>query len=160
MLKTILIPTDFSIRSLQVVKHAIDRNPNEKLNVVHATGITISDSITRLLFFSKKDLAKKLPGDTFNEACQVISNKYVSQINEMKIDIFTGITQVAFNHFTAGLHIDAIYLSENKLNYRHPRFDLTPFVLQSKLPKNIVSWHEAAEVTEDNHITELFASWA
>ena len=120
----------------------------------------MTDSITNLLFFSRKDLAKKLASGVFSEACQVIRNKYVTQINEMRVEVFTGATQGAFNLFTDGQKIDRIYLPENKLAFKHRRFDLIPFMLESKLPKEIVAWEEFGEVTTQNHMTDLFENWA
>jgi hypothetical protein len=160
MVKTILLPTDFSIRSLQPVRYALEEDSGERLNVIHVVGLRIPQSITELLFFSREDFVKKLSGEVFNEACQVIRNKYASRINEMRIEIFTGLTQGAFNLFLDGQGIDKMYIPENKLNFHHPCFDPTPFMKKSKVLHQTVSWHEKADELEYNSISVLFKNWA
>lgn len=158
-IQTILVPTDFSIRSLQIVRHALDRNPNNQFNIIQATGLNLSGYITDLLFFSRKDVIRNLSGEVFIEACQIIRNKYVSQINSMRCEIFTGFSQAAFNLFIEGNRIDKIYIPTNQLSFNNPCFDIIPFMRRSKVPQQIMSWEESIEVQE-NHLGELFKSWA
>src|ERR1700749_315164 len=100
--QTILLPTDFSIRSLQVVRHVLERDRNGKYNCVCAAGLNLSGYITDLLFFSRKEVIKKLQGKLFTEALQTIRNKYASQTNSIRCEIFTGFTQSAFSLFLDG----------------------------------------------------------
>lgn len=160
MVKSVLMPTDFSIRSLHVMRYALEENPTSKLNIVLVTGMRISGSITELLFFSRKELIKKLQGEVFNEACQIIRNKYQSRISEVHFEIFTGMTQGAFSLFLEGNNIEHIYIPENKLHYKRPCFDPIPFMRKSKLPRSVVSWVEQEVIEEANYLGDLFKSWA
>ncbi|HZY78474.1 MAG TPA: hypothetical protein VFE50_03055 [Cyclobacteriaceae bacterium] len=160
MVKSVLLPTDFSIRSLHIMRYALEENPDCELRMFLVTGMRIPGSITELLFFSRKELIKKLQGQVFIEACQIIRNKYQSHINEVHFEIFTGMTQGAFNVFLEGNGIQHIYIPANKLHYKRPCFDPVSFMRNSKLPRNIVSWVEQEAAEESNYLGDLFKSWA
>lgn len=159
MSKIILVPTDYSIRSLNILKHALNKDSSESLAVVFVTGVILQDSITELLFFSKRELVDSLMSNEFKEACQIIQNRYANRISDMRFKIFTGFTQSAFNNFLEANRINEIYLSENKLNYPKRCFDPAPYMRKSTTDKTVVSWAETSESSRPNHLNELFTSW-
>jgi hypothetical protein len=157
MARTILIPTDFSISSLNLVRYAIERNPDDTLNIVFVTGISLSESITDLLFFSKKEIIENLENNDFREACQIIRNRYQSVISSMRTALFTGFTQAAFSNFLEGNQIDEIYLPQNNnLEYKGRTFNPVPFMERSNLPKRSIRLDEKAGVSAKNTLAELF----
>lgn len=159
MPKTILVPTDYSIRSLHILKHALNSSDTDPLEIVFVTGIILQDSITQLLFFSKRAVIDSLISNEFREACQIIHNRYASRITAMRFEIFTGFTQAAFNNFLEANRITEIYVSGNSLNYGSRCFDPKPYMQKSPIPKVVVSWPETPESSLPNHLNELFTSW-
>lgn len=159
MARTILVPTDFSIRSLHTLRHAFDERDTQQLDIVFFAGFVLTESITELLFFSRRRVIDSVASGDFKEACQIIRNRYSSQINGIRFEIFTGFTQAAFNNFVEGNGIDEIYIPVNKLNYPRQCFDPTAYMQKSTLPKIVVSWTDAPESKQQNHLSELFTSW-
>jgi hypothetical protein len=160
MKTTILIPTDFTIESLNLFKKAAQLVESESVNIVFLHCIYLSDSITELLFFSKKELIKSLVNPDFQDGCKIICNKYASRINSTRIEIFCGASQNAFNHFLEGNLIDEIIVPENySLRLVHKRsFDPMPFIQHASVPVKTVTWPNTAGAPEKNHLAELFLS--
>ena len=159
MKKTILLPTDFSIESLHVLKTVLSQSkPNETFDIIFLHGIHLSDSIRDLLFFSKQKILNQVVSNEFNEACSVITNTYASKINSIRKDIFTGFTQAAFTSYTEANQVSCLYLPADytwNLDLRKS-FDLKPFVIKSKLPIHYISWPKNNSIPEKGKVAELF----
>ncbi|HRE78227.1 MAG TPA: hypothetical protein PLL09_10440 [Flavobacterium sp.] len=159
MKKTILIPTDFSIESLTVLKNVLSQSSSdEKFDVILLHGVHLTDSITDLLFLSKKKIVNQFITNEFTEACSVLQNKYASKINSIRKDIFTGFTQTAFNNYVEGNKIDQAFLPTQhqwRLNKRKS-FDLVPFIQKSKLSVEQVGWNANQNIPEKGKVAEIF----
>ncbi|MDA3613701.1 hypothetical protein [Polluticaenibacter yanchengensis] len=141
MAQTILIPTDFSIGSLQVLKEFLNKQEdNSKVNIIFAAGYTTSSSISDLLFFSKHRIIKTLNLDAFDDAVKIIENKYNNKVNLTKIEFFTGWNQRSFINFLEGNDVDQIiYSKEEQLKSIHKSwFDITPLVRKIKYKQTAV----------------------
>lgn len=159
MKKTILLQTDFTIESLNVLKTALAQsNQDDNFDIILLHGVHLSDSIRDLLFFSKQKIINQLVSEEFEQACFVIRNKYASKINSIRKDIFTGFTQSAFNSYTDANQIDVIYLPANfQWNFNKQKsFDLIPFINKSKLPIEQIGWQTATNIPEKGKVAELF----
>lgn len=158
MKSNILIPTDFSIGSLNLVKQAMTQNTSSEITIVFACGVLLSDSITELLFFSPSEVLKNRVSSDFTEACNIIKNKYQSRILDIKTEIFTGTSQAAFNNFLEAHQIDETYVSQQyKMKPFHKRnFDCTPYLLRSPIKINKVGWEERPNLPEKDLLAELF----
>lgn len=160
MKKTILIPTDFSIESLNLFKEAAQSVEIGSVNIIFLHCVHLSDSIFELLFFSKKDLIDSLINPDFNDACKIIRNKYSSHINSALVEIFSGLTQTAFQNFLEGHRVDEIYVPKNytlKLTDKRS-FDPMPFIQKATVPVTEVYWKHNGDVPEKNLLAELFIS--
>jgi len=159
MSKTILIPTDFSVESLNIVKQAIDDHADEKINLLVVHGIDVSSSVTDLLFFSKNTFLKKLLNQEFKEACDVIRNRYDDQLNSFRLDLFTGLTQNTFNTYLEANQVNEIYYPQSyqfKLD-KKISVDLTGFVKKNKfVSKKEVEWTPYYESKKSSVIAQLF----
>lgn len=159
MKKTILLPTDFTIESLNFLKNVLSQSSQEEtFDIVLLHGLHLSDSITDLLFFSKKKIINQLASKEFDESCSVIKNKYASKINSIRKDIFTGFTQTAFNNYVDANKFDVIFLPTEfqwNLNKRKS-FDLIPFIKNSKLPVCTIEWKTNNCIPEKGKVAELF----
>jgi DNA polymerase elongation subunit (family B) len=138
MAKTILIPTDFTVRSLNLVKIALQKNyqSQEKLRIILVHGIMAPTSITELLFYSKAKELEELENAEFQASCKLLLGKFDEKIERMTIDLFSGFNQSAFENYLDANRVDEAYIPANyklKLTSRSS-FDLIPFFSKSKLP--------------------------
>ncbi|RXK60550.1 hypothetical protein ESA94_08765 [Lacibacter luteus] len=159
MEKTVVIPTDFSIASLNIVKSYVSMQPaNARLNIILLHGLHQSDSIRSLLFYSKHRMMEELCSKEFKEACYVLKNKFASQIKTMKSDLFSGFTQSAFNQYTEANNIAEVCLPVlyNPKFKNKNSFDLLPYIKASKLPVEMVGSEVDVPMPEKGKVAELF----
>ncbi len=123
MHKTILLPTDFTIESLNLLQAAA-RLGHEKIHVVMYHSIRSTDSIVELLFFSQDKFMESVAGSRFFDAVNMIRNKYSSVIESWRLELFTGRTKSAFRNFVAGNGADLILIPDRyKFRTPHDRSD-------------------------------------
>lgn len=141
MTQTILIPTDFSIDSLKVLKEFLVKlDDNNKVNIIFAAGYTTSSSISDLLFFSKHRIIESFKINAFEDAVKIIENKFNNKINNVKLEFYTGWNQRSFINFLEGNNVDqVIYSKEEKLASNNKAwFDITPMVKKIKYQQTAV----------------------
>ncbi len=160
MKKTVLIPTDFSIESLKIVKTMLNQaNNNDRYELIFLHGVHLSDSITDFLFYSKSRLIKSLTNRWFEEACALLKNKFSSHIHSIRKDVFTGNTQAAFDNFLLANNVDEAYIPANYSfePVNKQSVDVIPFIKKSTLPVTETEW-EVKEVSEREKLAEIFFS--
>jgi hypothetical protein len=158
MEKKILIPTDFTIESLSLVKSVIKRlEVDQKYHIVLLHGLHATDSITELLFRSKSQLIQKLIDPEFEEACDIIKNKFDSQVQVIEKDIFSGFRQAAFDNYIEGNKINIAYIPSNfNFNIAKKSFDIVPFIQKSKVTINYIEWTSSTSVPVKGSLAEVF----
>ncbi|WP_186755170.1 adenine nucleotide alpha hydrolase family protein [Echinicola salinicaeni] len=145
--KTILIPTDFSVKSLNIVKSALSINGDCELRILLVHGLELPDSMTDLLLFSKKKLLEELETKEFRASCQMLISKYDSNLIELSVDIFSGYNKRAFENYIEANEVDEIYaLADHDFLPRHKSsFDLMPFINKSSTNLIKVKWMSLGE---------------
>lgn len=158
MKKTILIPTDFSIESLRLLRAAVQSVENGSIHVVFLHCVYQQDSIIDLLFFSKQSLVDSLTNEDFKDACRIIRNKYSTAIHSIRTEIFSGTTHAAFQNFLEGNRIDEVLIPKNYTLQQTSKFsfDPLPYIRKCKLPTVEVSWKQVESIPEKNQLAELF----
>ncbi len=160
MENTILIPTDFTVQSLNLLKEAMLKTKHEKVRVILVHGVNLSDSITDLLFFSKSKLIKKLETKEFKDSCLFMQNRFSSKLASIYVDIFTGVTQSAFEQYLAGNKIDEAYIpSQTTFNSKNSSsFDIVPYIQNSDLKTHVIDIENEKESTwkEMDQLATLF----
>lgn len=159
MEKTVLIPTDFSIASLNIVKNYLNEQPaHMRLNIILLHGLHQTDSITGLLFYSKTRLLQDLVSKEFNEGCDVLKNKYASKIRSMRKDVFSGFTQAAFNQYVEANRVDeaCVPILYNPKFKNNSSFDLMPYVKASNLHIESTGSGIDVPMPERGKVAELF----
>lgn len=158
MRTTILIPTDFTVNSLNVVKSILaGSDANQQFDVILLHGVASGDSIRDLLFYSKSQQIDLLINPEFEEACEVIKNKFDSQIHSLRIDLFSGHTKSAFNNYLEGNKVQHIFISEQKPVFSSKRsFNLVPFIEKCTLPVSKIDAVINSSVPEKGKIAEVF----
>jgi hypothetical protein len=160
MTKTVLIPSNFEINSLKLLKNYLtnDLSKDDKVNIILLKGINLTSSITDLLFFSKKKLIQSHASSEFNDGCNVIKNKFDHQINSIRKDIFTGYNGAAFNNYLEANNIDLAILPSKPFPKERSRksFDIVPFIEKSKLKIKEIDVQDVHESFEKGDISEIF----
>jgi hypothetical protein len=159
MKRTILIPTDFSIESLNLFKAAVQTGASAPVHIVFVHGAYSSVSVMDLMFSSPRKIHESLITANFRNACTIIRNKFASSISSDRIEFFSGITQSAFQNFLEGNNIDEIFIPKNytftKASDRS--FDILPFIRNSRLQTHEVFWQRTDSIREKNMLAELFS---
>lgn len=135
-MKHILIPTDFTIKSLKLVSAAVRRFDGEGLEISLVHSLEPDHSISGLLMMSKRLSAHQLCSQEFTEACEVLRNKYASVIRKIRIEFYYGSGRQYLKNFLEGRKIDAILLPGDynlKMPSKASR-DLIPELARSGYP--------------------------
>ncbi len=160
MAKTILIPTDFSVKLLKLVCQAMDNNQDEPVNLVLFHRIDLTNSITDLLFYSKEKILRPLETREFKDSCKIILSKYESSINSFRIELFTGFNGNAFRNFLDGNRIDEVYRPVNyKMKLKDPRsLDILPLLEKCPVPTVdvTINSYEHRATREIEQLADLF----
>ncbi|WP_291907299.1 hypothetical protein [Chitinophaga sp. CB10] len=136
-MKNVLIPTDFSIRSLGYVHNVVSQYPDELVNVIFVHALRMPDSIFDLVTFTRNSRHVELITADFKDGCEIIRNKYASSINQLKVEFFHGDTGVAFKNFCLANNIDVI-VEPTDLEYKAPSkrsYNPAKLISKAKLPK-------------------------
>lgn len=107
-MKHLLIPTDFSIRSLNAVHAAITHYDEDKLRITLFHLLSMPVDISDLLFASRRNKHYEIVGNDFNEACEVLQNRYSSRLHAMSVKFGFGSTGAYVRNFLAGELVDYI----------------------------------------------------
>ena len=107
-MKNVLIPTDFTIESLENIGRLAESLPKEKLNIRLVHFIKLSDSMSELLLLSQRTRERKLITDEFIMHSEEWRRKYGSQIQSVLVECFYGSTVAVFKNYLEGFDIDAI----------------------------------------------------
>lgn len=129
-MKRILIPTDFTVESLQLVEYAILNFPKTKLDIILVYGFKMPDMKWGLAHFSARREINKLSTESFTKAKNVLVREHSDAIERLNIELFTGYNSCAFQNFTEPLEVnDAIVPKGKFLHFDHSRcFDPTRFI--------------------------------
>ncbi|WP_316743322.1 hypothetical protein [Pedobacter antarcticus] len=137
-MKTIFIPTDFSLNSLDCITNLCEQNENEPLNFIFVHAFKLSDSISELLMLSRRSREYEYIPDGFYERCNQIKAE-CPQVESIRTEFFFGSTMATFRNFLEANDVtcilnpkDCSYTSLNKSS-------LDPFAFTSKCGLPIVS---------------------
>lgn len=159
-MKKILVPTDFSIGSLNVI-HSIVSRFDEPVDIILFHAVYVSNNISDLLFMTRKITQTYITKD-YSDACEILRNKYSSRIKSLKTDFFYGSSSMAFNNYVEAKNADYIALNAQhtyKETYKQS-IDPMPLVRKAKcavLSLNIEN-QPVRKVSEQESLSELMLS--
>ncbi|KQT22371.1 hypothetical protein ASG31_03315 [Chryseobacterium sp. Leaf404] len=163
MSKTILIATDFSLESLNIMKKVLreknSSHSNEQYKILLVSGYDAGDSIRDLLFNTKGKILSKIKSAEFSDALSIIKNKYPDLVSKITCDIFTGSFQRTFDQFLKTTGVDEAYYSGSlKENNHNGKFDIVPYLKRTKiLDAKEVKIISPDFMPEKGKIAEVFA---
>ncbi len=136
MLKTILVPTDLQVGSLNTLKACLSMNNGERLHIILMHAMHGPDGIGDLLFYSRRKVFGHLVTPAFKEALAVLLNRFEQCIVRIEVLPFHGRTQAAFDQFVTAMHVDELHSTDMYSLKPHKRsFDPMPFIRKSRLAK-------------------------
>ena len=156
MVKRILIPTDFSIESLNTLKYALKDNTIFELEVILLHAEFLSDSITDLLFYSKSTIIKSHINEGFEKALSVLENHF-NEIKSLRFEILHYNKYEAMIQFLKTNKVDEIYIPKSyPLSLSKKSFNTLPLLQKSGFPLAEIDWKSTPGLSEQDHITNLF----
>lgn len=111
-MKHILIPTDFTMGSLNVLRFGADAF-NDELTITLLHFMEMPDSISDLLMLPREASNFNLISPEFREGISLIQNRYGSQIKRIRNDFFVGDGRRQFKNYLEHQKIDSIIYPEN-----------------------------------------------
>lgn len=161
MTKTILIATDYSLESLNILKKVLkEKDASEdqnQYNILLVSGYDMGDSIRDLLFNTKSTIFSKIKPQEFNDAYGIIKNKYPHLINKIICDIFTGSFQRTFNNYVKAENIEEAYYSPSIKSKGKGKFDLIAYIKKCKdLESHEIAVEIRASLPEKGRLAEIF----
>lgn len=157
MEKTILIPIDFKVESLNTLKLAIQENSSQKIHAVLLYTGTLTNSITELLFYSQREIIKSLLTAEFEQALSIIKNRYETILQSVSIQLLHGNNQSSMNRFLHANAVDEIFIPQTyQLHTGSNGFDPLPLLRSSLLPVHNVNWKHSINLTGANQLDALF----
>lgn len=129
-MKKILIPTDFSTESLQLVEFAILNYSDVPLEIILVHGYRMPEVYWEVLNFSVIREIRQLSSQAFHDAKLELLREHKNEIHSINIELFTGNNSHAFKNFIAQLNVsEALIPSDNFLQFPNYRsFDPTYFI--------------------------------
>jgi hypothetical protein len=157
-MKHVLIPTDFSIRSLRVIHGVIEKFSDEKITIVMMHALRMPTSITDLMMLARRSAHHDLITDDYKDACEIIRNKYASNIKLLKTEFLFGNTSAVFRNFLQYQNIDVIAYADKEEFRQAGKDSYNPAALikKSKYPVYQVPLKQRKEKFLVSAMSELF----
>lgn len=158
MQKTILVPTDFCVASLNTLRLALEQVPDDQaVHVVLMYAESLDDSITELLFYAPKKKLEALKSNAFEEALAILKNRFDQRIASVRFELFHGYTRSAMRGFVEANQVDAVFIPQAyRLKPAKRGFDPIPLLKKSKITLQEVEWEDRSASFEENQLQLLF----
>lgn len=157
MTKTILIPTDLRIASLNTLKFVLEQEQETAPEVILMYAEYLSDSITELLFYSPEKFLQVRMSQTFEEALEILKNRFGHQMSNISIRPFHGRNASAMRQFVQANGISQVFIPQTyRLQCRGRAFDPVPLLKKTGIPLTAVEWTAGNDNTEQGQLISLF----
>lgn len=157
-MKRILIPTDFSISSLNIVKSALEQLEDDAHHITLIVGRESSNSISDLLFYSKEKVLKELITADFIDAIQLIQNRYSTKISSISYDVLHSQNKNYIRNYVEANNIELLVLPDQLAFTKRNKKSINLIPILAKLGVNtmFVEWDREDGAKETNNISDLF----
>jgi hypothetical protein len=134
-MKTILIPTDFTQRSLDCIPTLATQYDTQKVSFVFVHMFKLSDSIGDLLMLSRRSREFENISDDFYNRCRTYKSQ-LSNIEAIKIEFFYGSTMSMFRNFLENHEVDCVLSLDDCSFSKINKSSIDPAILieKSSLP--------------------------
>lgn len=107
-MKNIFIPSDFSNQSLEIIRTFVSRFKTQKFNMILFHTLYTPDSITDLLFISRKNQEVLNLSREFTLQCKALKNTFYPQIHDINQVLIYGSTNNIFKQYLQANNIHCI----------------------------------------------------
>lgn len=137
-MRKILIPTDFTVESLELAEYAILNFPDTKLDIIFIVGYSLPDTRWGVTHFSEREQINNQLSDSFKDSQRHFVREHKNNIEAISFELFTGVNLLAFQNFIDRLGIEnAIIPKDKSLRFQNNKwFNTTRFI--KKTVKNII----------------------
>ncbi len=137
-MRKIIIPTDFTVASLQLIEFAVLNFPNDKLDIRLIAGYRLPDSRWAITHFSEREQLHKEFSEDFIDFKRRLEKEHKDTIGSISFEVFTGVNSFAFQNFIEQIEAeDAIVPTIKALKCTGKKwFDATNFI--KKNLKNVI----------------------
>lgn len=157
MVKNLLIPTDFCVESLNVLKFALDQSSEYTVNVTLLYAGLPGNALTDLFFYSQRDVIKDLTHPEFEQALAIIRNCYENCLGSLNIQLLQGNNQAALEGLVRRNNISEFYVPRDYQMSEQPgSFDPLPLMRSYPIPVHEVAWTHSSDQNGQNHLASLF----
>lgn len=112
-MKHILIPTDFSAKSLELIRFTANVFADEEIKVTLLHILRMPEGISDLLLLPRHGKHYRLVTDEFRKGYEDLQKVYRQTIKRLHVEFLYGDTNALFRNFLFAQHIDAIVYPEN-----------------------------------------------
>lgn len=159
--RKIVIPTDFSVKSLSHIVHILEQSSEEeRLEIILLHGVYPSDSISELLFTSTSSLLASLQTPEFVNSCNLIKNKFQSRIKAMYADVLPNNSRAYLANYLEANAIEEVYIPMNyTMNFQSKRsFDIRSLLQKGTVPVRELHLAdpEKFQLTRSGNMADLF----
>lgn len=109
-MKHVIIPTDFTARSLQPVHDVMRHYKGQLVRITLLHLVDVPDAIGDLLFRLRRMESRYPIPAAFSQACEMMINKYEDQLTAIKPLVQYGTTAAYFENLMEGFGTDAIFM--------------------------------------------------
>ncbi|PJJ84506.1 hypothetical protein [Mucilaginibacter auburnensis] len=170
-MKTVLIPTDYRIQSLEYIPHLLDKFHPEAVEVVMVHMMSITDCERELMMLSRRSAEYRHIPEEFYQTCLDLRNEHDGQLKNIRLEFFYGNTSVVFLNFLEANNIDAVlqipgyhYKKLNKASVdpdsmiKRCAGKITRInALQLEKPQAASQQHTQTEDVQEQNLTEQYA---
>jgi hypothetical protein len=157
MTKTILIPIDLRIASLNTLKVVLEKNQEDAPDVLLMYAEYLGDSITELLFYSPEKFLQVRMSQTFEEALEILKNRFENRVNSISLKPFHGRNASAMRQFMRANSVSDVFVPLTyRLQTRGRAFDPIPLLKKTGMPVTEIEWLPGPDNTEQGQLISLF----
>ncbi len=152
--KTILIPIDFEVESLNTAKLLLSE-AKEPVKILLVYSEYLSDSIPELMFYSPVKRIDAMMTHEFREALAILRNRFSEKLLGIEVMLFHGTNRSAFRNFIESNNVDEVHLPKTySLRKKKNSIDISPYVAQTKVSVHEHDWmsHPSSGVQSQLHL--------
>ena len=157
MTKTILVPVDLNVASLNTLRLALESLPDQKIKVMLMYPKNMDGNISDLLFLSPYRIIQSLISPEYKEALEIIKNRFSEKLVYVTTKLFYGNTTAFLKNFIEANAIDAIIVPKNyKFQTGNQLFDPVPLLKKAKIPVFEINFSTADKQAQSEQLFSLF----
>ena len=124
----ILIPTDFSVASLNAVNVLLEKT-EQRFNIVLVHFLQLSDSISELLMLNRRSREYQYITPEFEEQLNTLRQNYPGQVTSLCTEFFYGNTVAVLKNYLEAKQIDTIVILQGHTYAKLTKNSIDPSLL-------------------------------